>query len=47
MTIEHNFIEPQRSDIRNFLENKGYKCYKEKEVDDYYILNKFMSKFII
>lgn len=40
MTIEHNFVEPQRSDIRHFLENKGYKYYKEKDVDDYYILIK-------
>jgi FkbM family methyltransferase len=40
MNIEHNFVEPRRSDIRHFLENKGYKYYKEKDVDDYYILIK-------
>ena len=40
MNIEHNFMEPRRSDIRKFLENKGYKYYKEKNVDDYYILIK-------
>ena len=40
MTIEHNHVEPRRSDIKKFLEDKGYKIYKEKGVDDYYILFK-------
>lgn len=38
ITIEHNHIEPRRSDMRKFLESKGYKHYKEKDVDDYYII---------
>lgn len=42
MTIEHNHVEPRRSDIRTFLEEKGYKFYKEKGVDDYYVLFKFV-----
>jgi hypothetical protein len=37
MNIEHNNVEPRRSDIRNFLENKGYKFYKENDYDDFYI----------
>ena len=37
MNIEHNNVEPRRTDIRKFLENKRYKFYKEKDVDDYYI----------
>ena len=37
MTIEHNNVEPRRSDMRKFLEDKGYKFYKEKGVDDFYI----------
>lgn len=37
MNIEHNNVEPRRTDIRKFLENKGYKFYKEKDVDDFYI----------
>lgn len=37
ITIEHNNIESQRKEIRTFLESKGYKFYKEKNVDDYYI----------
>ena len=37
MNIEHNYVEPRRSNIRKFLEKKGYKFYKEKDVDDFYI----------
>lgn len=37
--IEHNFEEPKRSDIRSFLESKGYHFDKQNEVDDYYIKN--------
>ena len=37
MNIEHNNVEPRRTNIRKFLENKGYKFYKEKDVDDFYI----------
>ena len=36
--VEHNFIEPRRSEIRNLLENNGYKFYKENNFDDNYIL---------
>ena len=37
ITIEHNNIEPRRTEIKNFLKNKGYKYYKENNFDDYYI----------
>ena len=39
MTIEHNSVEPRRSDMKKFLENKGYKLYKKGRVDDYYVSN--------
>jgi len=37
-TIEHNFEEPKRRLIREFLEHKGYRFVKEQIVDDWYIL---------
>ena len=42
LNVEHNSIEPARTNIRNFLENKNYKFYKENDdgrivVDDFYI----------
>ena len=36
--VEHNFVEPRRSEIRNLLENNGYKFNKENNFDDNYIL---------
>lgn len=35
--VEHNFVEPRRTDIRNFLENKKYKFNLENKFDDNYI----------
>ncbi len=37
MTIEHNFIEPKRTNIRNFLLSKGYVYVGQNHVDDVYI----------
>lgn len=37
-TIEHNFEEPKRHQIRELLEHKGYRFVKEQIVDDWYIL---------
>ena len=37
MTIEHNFIEPARTLIRQLLENNGYKFVKDVKYDDWYI----------
>ena len=39
MTIEHNNVEPRRTEIKNFVLDKGYKYYKENNFDDYYIRN--------
>jgi FkbM family methyltransferase len=38
MTIEHNYVEPKRSNIQRFLEEKGYKFYRSNQWDDFYIL---------
>jgi FkbM family methyltransferase len=37
VTIEHNFEEPRRSEIRNFMREKGYFYRRENSVDDDYI----------
>jgi len=37
MTIEHNFEEPKRSQIRALLEGKGYRFVQTFEQDDYYV----------
>ena len=37
ITLEHNWVEPKRTDIRNLLISKGYKFLKEDEEDDYYV----------
>lgn len=36
--IEHNNVEPRRSDMRKFLESKGYRYSRENHWDDEYIL---------
>jgi FkbM family methyltransferase len=36
--VEHNFVEPRRSQIRTLLENNGYKFNNENSFDDNYIL---------
>ena len=38
--IEHNFEEPKRTDIKTFLQSKGYKYKGENNVDDIFVLNK-------
>jgi len=38
INIEHNHIEPRRSEMRKLLESKGYTYYRENEFDDDYIL---------
>jgi len=37
LTIEHNFEEPKRSDIRKLLERYGYRRVRSVEQDDYYL----------
>jgi FkbM family methyltransferase len=36
--VEHNFVEPRRTQIRYLLENNGYKFNKENNFDDNYVL---------
>jgi FkbM family methyltransferase len=38
ITIEHNYIEPRRTKIRDFLVSKGYSYLKENQWDDDYVL---------
>lgn len=37
LTIEHNFEEPKRSDIRKLLERNGYRYVRTVEQDDFYV----------
>ena len=37
ITIEHNWVEPERSDIRSLLEKQGYKYAGSEKFDDRYI----------
>ena len=37
-SIEHNFEQPKRRQIRQFLENKGYRRARVQLVDDWYVL---------
>ncbi|HWP58698.1 MAG TPA: FkbM family methyltransferase [Candidatus Acidoferrales bacterium] len=37
-TIEHNFEEPKRQQIRELLKRNGYRFVREQIVDDFYVL---------
>lgn len=37
-TIEHNYEEPKRSQIRTLLENNGYRLERSFRQDDFYVL---------
>jgi hypothetical protein len=37
LTVEHNFEEPKRSEIRSLLERNGYRLARSIEQDDYYL----------
>jgi FkbM family methyltransferase len=39
ISVEHNQVEPHRTEIRNFLKEKGYSFLRENCVDDDYIPN--------
>ena len=39
MSVEHNFIEPRRTEIRKYLFSKGYSLYNSVKHDDNFILN--------
>lgn len=42
--VEHNHIENNRMKIRNLLEEKGYKFYRENSVDDDFIHSSICSQ---
>lgn len=44
ITVEHNFEEPKRSQIRNLLRENGYIFVKSVSVDDWYILDKRFAR---
>lgn len=37
--VEHNFVEPQRSEINNYLVSNGYTFLRENKWDDCYVHN--------
>ena len=37
ITLEHNYVEPRRSQMRLYLEGFGYKHWRKNEFDDEYI----------
>lgn len=37
ITVEHNWVEPRRSEIRDLLLKYGYAFYREERHDDYYM----------
>ena len=39
LSIEHNYKEPNRSNIKNLLESKGYKLEKQVKTDDLYVFD--------
>jgi FkbM family methyltransferase len=43
MTIEHNWVEPRRTEIRDLLLTKGYNFCCEVRHDDYYIYNNLVK----
>lgn len=43
LSIEHNYEEPKRTMIKDLLESKGYKRFKEVEWDDWYIRDSTQS----
>ena len=42
--LEHNFEEPKRTEIRNYLERRGYVYFRQNEFDDYYIRRSMISR---
>jgi hypothetical protein len=43
-TIEHNFEEPKRSQIRELLEKNGYRFAKEHAVEDWYLSDRIARR---
>jgi len=40
ISLEHNFVEPRRSEMRKFLEARGYRHLRENLFDDDYVREK-------
>jgi FkbM family methyltransferase len=38
LTVEHNYAEPKRSEIKALMESHGYKRVKASDRDDFYVL---------
>lgn len=45
-TIEHNFEEPKRTEIKQFLEARGYRRVRSVGVDDWYVLGELAASRI-
>ena len=43
ITVEHNYEEPKRSNIRNILSSNGYSLESQVDFDDWYINNIYVS----
>jgi hypothetical protein len=43
VTVEHNFQEPQRTQIKQFLESKGFTRERMHHWDDFYVFNQDQS----
>lgn len=41
--IEHNYVEPRRSEMRQYLQERGYKYHKANDFDDQYIHSSYFS----
>jgi len=37
LTVEHNYLEPQRSEIKALMESHGYKRVHTSDRDDFYV----------
>jgi FkbM family methyltransferase len=44
MNIEHNYVEPRRTEIKEFLKSKGYVYHSSNRVDDNFILESSLIK---
>lgn len=42
--VEHNFVEPKRTNIKNLLMSKGYEYLRENKWDDIYVHNSILIK---
>lgn len=45
--VEHNFVEPRRTQIKNLLTSKGYEYVRENSVDDCYKYKEIKQEYAI